>query len=72
MTDFVARLQGVQLDYGKTRALAGVDLQLPAGCMVRRSCRWSVSGGKKASAAVWLPYPSSIPSIGVAAICRRR
>lgn len=34
MTDFVARLQGVQLDYGKTRALAGVDLQLPAGCMV--------------------------------------
>src|SRR5690554_4445637 len=34
MTDFVARLQGVQLDYGKARALAGVDLQLPSGCMV--------------------------------------
>ena len=30
----VARLQGIGLTYGKTRALASVDLEFPAGCMV--------------------------------------
>ena len=30
----VARLAGVHLHYGKTQALAGIDLALPAGCMV--------------------------------------
>ena len=30
----VVRLQGVGLRYGKTRALDGIDLDLPAGCMV--------------------------------------
>ncbi|MDX9686743.1 ribosome-associated ATPase/putative transporter RbbA [Halopseudomonas formosensis] len=34
MSDSVARLQGVRLDYGKTRALDGIDLTVPAGCMV--------------------------------------
>ena len=33
-SDPVARLQGVALDYGSTRALAGVDLAVPAGRMV--------------------------------------
>lgn len=32
--DPVARLQGISLSYGKTRALAHIDLALPAGCMV--------------------------------------
>ena len=30
----VARLQGVRLVYGKVTALDGIDLELPAGCMV--------------------------------------
>ena len=30
----VARTVGVRLRYGKTEALAGIDLDLPAGCMV--------------------------------------
>ena len=30
----VARLQGISLSYGKTRALEQIDLELPAGCMV--------------------------------------
>ena len=30
----VARLRGVRLRYGKVEALAGIDLDLPAGCMV--------------------------------------
>src|SRR5690554_3868533 len=34
MSDSVARLQGVRLDYGKTRALDGIYLTVPAGCMV--------------------------------------
>src|SRR5690606_31388169 len=34
MSDSVARLQGVRLDYGRTRALDGIDLTVPAGCMV--------------------------------------
>ncbi|MDX9875161.1 MAG: ribosome-associated ATPase/putative transporter RbbA [Spongiibacteraceae bacterium] len=33
-SNHVARLQGVRLSYGEVRALAGVDLTLPAGCMV--------------------------------------
>ena len=28
------RLQGVRLHYGKVQALAGIDLDVPAGCMV--------------------------------------
>ena len=32
--DPVARLQGISLNYGKTRALEQIDLELPAGCMV--------------------------------------
>jgi ribosome-dependent ATPase len=31
--DFVARLRGVGLRYGKVAALTGVDLDIPAGCM---------------------------------------
>ena len=30
----VARTVGVRLRYGNTEALAGVDLDIPAGCMV--------------------------------------
>src|SRR5512133_3192013 len=30
----VVRLHGVSLRYGKTVALDGIDLELPAGCMV--------------------------------------
>jgi len=30
----VARLTGVSLDYGRTRALDQIDLEVPAGCMV--------------------------------------
>jgi ribosome-dependent ATPase len=30
----VARLAGVRLRYGKVQALAGIDLDIPAGCMV--------------------------------------
>ena len=33
-TESVARLQDVGLRYGKTQALAGIDLELPAACMV--------------------------------------
>ncbi|MFA5678258.1 MAG: ribosome-associated ATPase/putative transporter RbbA [Pseudomonas sp.] len=32
--DYVARLQGVQLSYGNTRALDGIELDVPAGCTV--------------------------------------
>lgn len=31
---FVARLQNVGLSYGETRALDGINIQIPAGCMV--------------------------------------
>jgi len=34
MGEPVARLQGVALTYGKTRALDGIDLDIPAGCRV--------------------------------------
>jgi len=34
MREPVARLQGVSLVYGKTRALDGVDLDIPSGCRV--------------------------------------
>lgn len=31
---FVARLQNVGLSYGETRALDGINIEIPAGCMV--------------------------------------
>lgn len=34
MTEVVARLEGVSHDYGDTCALEGIDLDIPAGCMV--------------------------------------
>ncbi|MDY0074241.1 MAG: ATP-binding cassette domain-containing protein, partial [Thauera sp.] len=33
-TEYIARLHGVEHRYGDTLALAGIDLELPAGCML--------------------------------------